>query len=79
MCLGIPGEVVAAVPDNDQLALVDVLGVQREVNVGMPEEPPAAGQWVLIHAGFALQTGSAPEAEAALEGLRMAGRGDSPL
>jgi hydrogenase expression/formation protein HypC len=37
MCLGIPGEVVELVEDNDQLALVDVAGSRRPVNIGMLE------------------------------------------
>ena len=36
MCLGIPGQVVERVPGyGDQLALVDVVGGRRQVNVGM--------------------------------------------
>ncbi|HZC10100.1 MAG TPA: HypC/HybG/HupF family hydrogenase formation chaperone, partial [Mycobacterium sp.] len=54
MCLGIPGQVVRMLDGyNDQLALVDVVGEQRKVNVGMlPEETFAPGDWVIIHMGF---------------------------
>ena len=40
MCLGIPGQVIRMVEGyGDQLALVDVAGEHRKVNVGMlPEE-----------------------------------------
>ncbi len=48
MCLGIPGQVVRMLEGyGDQLALVDVAGEHRKVNVGMlPEETfaePATG------------------------------------
>jgi hydrogenase assembly chaperone HypC/HupF len=76
MCLGIPGQVVEMVDGyGDQLALVDVSGAQRRVNIGMLETgPPAPGQWVLIHMGFAVELVSAAEAEEALQGLEMIGR-----
>ena len=56
MCLGIPGQVVEIVDGYaDQLALVDVVGARRRVNVGMLDEPPSTGDWVLLHMGFALE------------------------
>lgn len=75
MCLGIPGLVMAMVEGyGDQLALVDVQGAQRKVNIGMLEERPAVGQWVLIHMGFAVETTDAAGAERALSGLELMGR-----
>ena len=58
----------------DQFALVEVEGAQRKVNIGMLEEPPAVGQWVLIHMGFALETTDAEGAERAMSGLELMGR-----
>ena len=56
MCLGIPGRVVGLADGYaDQLALVDVEGARRQVNVGMLEAPPGPGDWVLIHMGFAVE------------------------
>ncbi|PEG32853.1 hydantoin utilization protein C, partial [Mycolicibacterium agri] len=45
MCLGIPGQVIGMVEGyGDQLALVDVAGEHRKVNIGMlPEETFARG------------------------------------
>ncbi len=41
MCLGIPGQVVEIVDGfNDQLALVDVEGAQRRINIGMLDAAP---------------------------------------
>lgn len=75
MCLGIPGRVVEMVPGyGDQLALVDVEGARRKVNIGMLLQPPAAGQWVLIHMGFAVETTDADGAEQAMSGLELMGR-----
>ena len=75
MCLGIPGRVVEIVPGYaDQLALVDVVGGQRRVNVGMLDAPPRAGEWVLIHMGFAVEVIDAEQADQALAGLELMGR-----
>ena len=35
MCLGIPGEVVGFLPDQPDLARVDVSGVKRVINIGL--------------------------------------------
>ncbi|MDH6696253.1 carbamoyltransferase HypF [Streptomyces griseoviridis] len=76
MCLGIPGRVVELVEGYaDQLALVDVEGAGRRVNVGMLDAPPAAGDWVLLHMGFAVEIIDETKAEQALSGLRMMGAG----
>jgi hydrogenase assembly chaperone HypC/HupF len=76
MCLGIPGQVVELVEGyGGQLALVDVTGARRKVNIGMLDgEPPGAGEWVLIHMGFAVERVTATEAEEALQGLELMGR-----
>ncbi|MYS18701.1 hydrogenase maturation protein HypF [Streptomyces sp. DvalAA-14] len=76
MCLGIPGRVVEIVAGYaGQLALVDVEGAQRRVNIGMLDEPPAAGDWVLLHMGFAVELIDRAKAQEALAGLEMMGRG----
>ena len=75
MCLGIPGQVVGMVAGyGDQLALVEVEGAARKVNIGLLDEAPAAGQWVLIHMGFAVQLTDAAGAEEAMSGLELMGR-----
>lgn len=75
MCLGIPGQVVEMVEGyGDQLALVDVEGARRKVNIGMLDAPPPPGQWVLIHMGFAVETTDAQGAEEAISGLELMGR-----
>lgn len=81
MCLGIPGQVVGSVAGyGDQLVLVDVEGATRRVNIGMLDEdnPVRAGDWVLIHMGFALERIDAQRASEAREGLELMGRGLEP-
>jgi len=77
MCLGIPGRVVKVLEGNaGMLALVDVLGAERPINLGMLEDMAVEpGQWVLIHMGFALERVDRAQAEAAMSGLEMMGRG----
>ena len=76
MCLGIPGRVVELIEGyGGQLALVDVEGARRKVNIGMLEgQPPGAGDWVLIHMGFAMEVIDEAKAEQALSGLELMGR-----
>ncbi len=71
MCLGIPGQIVALDPDNQRLAVVDVGGVRRQVNIACivdSEHSPAScvGLWVLVHVGFAMSRIDAAEAERTL-------------
>jgi len=59
MCLGIPGQIVEITDVDNQLAVVEVGGVRRMVNIVCivdEEHPPAScvGDWVLIHVGFAM-------------------------
>ncbi|MGB3484902.1 MAG: HypC/HybG/HupF family hydrogenase formation chaperone [Mycobacterium sp.] len=73
MCLGIPGRVVKMVDGyHRQLALVDVAGQHRTVNVGMlPEETFAPGDWVIIHMGFVVEKTDEAGAREALAGLEL--------
>ncbi len=76
MCLGIPGQVVDKVDGyGGQLALVDVEGAQRRVNLGMLEDQDVRpGEWVLIHMGFVVERIDAAAAEKAMVGLETMGR-----
>ncbi|WP_193043250.1 HypC/HybG/HupF family hydrogenase formation chaperone [Mycolicibacterium baixiangningiae] len=80
MCLGIPGRVVRMVEGyGDQLALVDVAGEHRKVNVGMlPEETFVSGDWVIIHMGFVVEKTDHAGAAAALAGLELMAHGTVP-
>ncbi len=78
MCLGIPGRVVELVEGyGGQLAMVDVQGAKRRINLGMldPEQPAViAGDWIIIHMGFAVELVDAGRAEEALRGLELMGQ-----
>jgi hydrogenase expression/formation protein HypC len=74
MCLAIPGEIVQMVAgSNDQLALVDVVGVKRKINIGLLDDGVVPGEWVLIHVGFAMSKVDEKEAAEALSMLEMMG------
>lgn len=65
MCLAIPGKIVEFFTAEPHLALVDVGGVRRRVNIDLLREdgPLALSDWVLIHVGFAMSRISAEYAE----------------
>lgn len=77
MCLGIPGQVLSLLDGyGGQLALVDVAGTSRKVNIGMlPEETFEPGDWVIIHMGFVVDKTDKAGADAALAGLKLMGSG----
>ena len=75
MCLGIPGQIVEMVDDNDHLAKVEITGVRRMINIGLLEdEDLCLGDWVLIHVGFAMSKIDEAEARLALDGLMLMGQ-----
>ena len=56
MCLGIVGRVVSRAARHPDLAQVEVAGLVREINVAIiADEGLDAGDWILIHAGFAVE------------------------
>jgi hydrogenase expression/formation protein HypC len=75
MCLGIPGEILEILPDQPDLAKVDVSGVRRNINIGLiTDERPQPGDWILIHVGFALSKIDEAEAKAAMDFLEGIGQ-----
>jgi hydrogenase expression/formation protein HypC len=69
VCLAIPGRVIEVVDVANRLALVDVAGVRRTVNIGLLDADGTSagpGDWVLIHVGFALSIVDEEEAAATL-------------
>ncbi|MGO9544017.1 MAG: HypC/HybG/HupF family hydrogenase formation chaperone [Rhodomicrobium sp.] len=71
MCLGIPGQIVAISDPENALGIVDVSGVCREINlicIVTDDHPVEAciGDWVLVHAGFAMNRIDEAEAAATL-------------
>ena len=52
MCLAIPAKITSL--DEDGLATVDILGVTRSVSVDLTPQAKE-GDFVLVHAGFAIE------------------------
>ena len=53
MCLAIPAKITSL--DEDGLATVDILGVTRSISVDLTPQAKE-GDFVLVHAGFAIET-----------------------
>lgn len=68
MCLAIPSKIIRIVGD---MGTVDVDGVKRDVNLLMVEEPQL-GDYVIIHAGFAIHKIDEITAKESLQLLREA-------
>ena len=68
MCLGVPMQVKTI--END-MAICEIDGVQREASLMMIDDV-AVGDYVLIHAGFAIERIDEDEARLTLRALREA-------
>ncbi len=68
MCLAIPSKIVEI---NDNMGTIDVAGVRREASL-LPLEDPQVGDWVIVHAGFAIQKIDEATARESLRYLREA-------
>lgn len=80
MCLAIPAKVVELFPGELNRALVEVAGVRRHIDTGLLEDdPPKAGDWVLIHVGFAMSKISEEEALDQIRILTLLGEQDAAL
>ena len=58
MCLGVPARILET---GDGAAVVDLGGVRREISVMLIDDA-AVGEWVIVHAGFAIEKLSEEEA-----------------
>lgn len=72
MCLGIPGQIIEITDINHKLAIVNVGGVKRQVNIAciVDEQHPTescVGDWVLVHVGFAMNRINEQEAAETLK------------
>ena len=65
MCLAVPSEIITI---NDLVATIDVGGARREVSLMLLPEEAAVGEFVIVHAGFAIQK---IDREAGLEAHRI--------
>jgi len=53
MCLGIPSKIIT-IADNSR-ATIDVYGARRDISTMLLEDEVKVGDYVLVHAGFAIQ------------------------
>jgi hydrogenase expression/formation protein HypC len=80
MCLAIPGKIVTLLEEQRDVAVVEVLGVRRRVDLGLLEDDrPVLGDWVLIHVGFAMSKISEADALDQLGLLTKLGESDAAM
>jgi hydrogenase expression/formation protein HypC len=65
MCLAVPAKVLE-LRDN-QMALVDLNGTQREISLMVLDGDAAVGDFVLIHVGYAIEVIDEEEAQRTLQ------------
>lgn len=67
MCLAIPAEIIAI---EEEMATVKVGGAVRKASLTLLPEEASIGDYVIVHAGFALHKVDPKEAEESLRLLR---------
>jgi hydrogenase expression/formation protein HypC len=75
MCLAIPMRVTNIKGDPDdftssQLATVDADGIGKDIRLDIVDHWPDIGDYVIVHAGFAIHTLEAKEAETNIRLIR---------
>jgi hydrogenase expression/formation protein HypC len=75
MCLGIPGRVIEITEDPTMpMGIVDFGGVRRETCLAYVADDVSVGNYVIVHAGFAISVLDEAEAQQSFELLREMGR-----
>jgi hydrogenase expression/formation protein HypC len=64
MCLAVPAKILELLPG--QMALVDINGAQREVSLMLLDDGVQAGDYVLLHVGYAIERIDEEEAQKTL-------------
>ncbi|OGW19655.1 MAG: hydrogenase assembly protein HypC [Nitrospirae bacterium GWC2_46_6] len=67
MCLAVPSRIVEI---DNLLAVVDVYGARKEISLLLMPEETRIGDYVLVHAGFAIQKVDEDAAQDALNLIR---------
>ncbi|MBI4690297.1 MAG: HypC/HybG/HupF family hydrogenase formation chaperone [Nitrospirae bacterium] len=67
MCLAIPSKIVKI---KDLNATVDVYGARRDISLFLMPEDVSIGDFVLVHAGFAIQKVDKDAAQESLEYIK---------
>ena len=80
MCLGIPGQILEFVDDENNIARVEVSGVKRNVNVALLRpDGIGPGDWVLVHVGFAMSKISEADALDQMRTLALLGESEQAM
>ena len=53
MCIAFPGKVMSI--DEDNFAVIDISGSRREISLDIVDESVSVGDYVICHAGYAIQ------------------------
>jgi len=64
MCVGVPSKIVKI---EDSTAIINVLGAQREISLLILDEEVKIGDYVIVHAGFAIKKIDEDYAQESLE------------
>ena len=80
MCLAIPMKVLEVKGEegdflNPPLAVVEASGLKKEVRLDIVDRFPSEGDFLIVHAGFAIHTLSEAEAEESLKALKEMAKG----
>ena len=71
MCVSIPGQITGIIDPTLRIALVDIAGQPRTINLGLlSADQGAVGDWVLVHAGLAISRVDATDAHTILAMLQ---------
>jgi len=66
MCLGIPGKVVE-VNRSESWAVVESFGVRKKVDIALIDEDLVPGDYLMVHAGYAIGKINLEDAQISLE------------
>lgn len=67
MCLAIPSQIVEVLDEG--MATIDTLGAKRKISLDLTPSAKV-GEYVLVHAGFAIEIVGVKEAEESLEVIK---------
>lgn len=67
MCLAVPGQIIEL--NDGAQATLDMMGVQRPVSLALTPQAQL-GDWVLVHAGFAIEVIDAEDAAQTIDLIR---------
>jgi len=63
MCVAVPAKIITV---SDNIALIESAGVSKKIDISLVPEVKA-GDYVIVHAGFAIQVVDTEEAQKILE------------